>query len=61
MPHKQDRKREYMKRKPLKALRKGIVLEDELPKTLQKHGPRWLRTWPKMKLIRGRSKEKPQD
>ncbi len=59
MPHKQDRKREYMKRKPLKVLRKGIVLEGELPKTLQKHDSRWAKSWPKMKLIRGRSKEKP--
>jgi hypothetical protein len=50
-----------VKRKPLKVLRKGIVLEGELPKTLQKHGPRWLKSWPKMKLIRGRSKEKPED
>jgi hypothetical protein len=50
-----------MKRKPLKVLRRGAVLEGELPKVLQKHGPRWLRSFPKMKLIRGRSKEKPED
>jgi hypothetical protein len=50
-----------MRRKTLKVLRKGGVLESELPKALQKHGPRWLKSWPKMKLIRGRSKEKPED
>jgi hypothetical protein len=51
-----------MKRKErLKVLRKGAVLESELPKTLQKRGPKWLRTWPKMKLIRTRPKEKPED
>jgi hypothetical protein len=61
MPHKQDRKREYMKRKTLKVLRRGTVLEAELPQALRKHGPRWLKIWPKMKLIRSRSKEKPQD
>ena len=41
-----------MKRKPLKVLRKGTVLEGELPKALQKHGPKWLKTWPKVRLIR---------
>jgi hypothetical protein len=50
-----------MKRKPLKVLRKGFVLEAELPKELTRQGPRWLRTWPKMKLIRGRSREKLED
>jgi hypothetical protein len=50
-----------MKRKPLKVLRKGTVLEAELPKALQKQGPRWLKAWPKMKLIRGRSKEKSEN
>jgi hypothetical protein len=49
----------HMKRKRLKVLRKGTVLESELPKTLQKRGPKWLRIRPKMKLIRGRPKEKP--
>jgi hypothetical protein len=51
----------YMKRKTLKVVRKGAVLEGELPKTLQKRGPKWLKIHPKMKLIRGRSKEKPED
>jgi hypothetical protein len=50
-----------MKRKTLKVLRKGVALESELPKVLQKRGPRWLKSWPKVKLIRGRSKEKPED
>jgi hypothetical protein len=50
-----------MKRKRLKVVRRGAVLEGELPKALQKHGPRWLKTWPKITLIRGRSKEKPED
>jgi hypothetical protein len=50
-----------MKRKRLRVLRKGAVIEDELPKELQQRGPKWLKTWPKVKLIRGRSKEKPED
>jgi hypothetical protein len=50
-----------MKRKRLKVLRKGTVLEGELPESLRKQGPRWLKSRPKMKLIRGRSKEKPED
>jgi hypothetical protein len=51
-----------MKRKErLRVLRKGAVLEGKLPKTLQKRGPKWPRIWPKMKLIRGRSKEKPEN
>jgi hypothetical protein len=50
-----------MKRKGLRVIRKGAVLEGELPKALTRQGPKWAKTWPKMKLIRGRSKEKPQD
>jgi hypothetical protein len=65
MPHKQDRKREYImtfrRAKGLRVIHRGVVLESELPETLQKRGPKWLKTWPKVKLIRTRSKEKPQD
>jgi hypothetical protein len=51
-----------MKRKErLKVVRKGVVFESELPKELQRQGPKWLKTWPKMRLNRGRSKEKPED
>jgi hypothetical protein len=50
-----------MKHKRLKVVRRGTVLEAELSKELQRKGPKWLRIWPKMKLIRGHSKEKPQD
>jgi hypothetical protein len=50
-----------MKRKTLKVVRKGTVLEGELPKALQRQGPKWLKTWPKVRLIRGRFSEKPQD
>jgi hypothetical protein len=50
-----------MKRKRLRVIRKGAVVEGELPKALQKHGPKWLKRWPKMRLNRGRSKEKPED
>jgi hypothetical protein len=49
-----------MKRKGLRVIRRGTVLEGELPKVLQKRGPKWLRTWPKVRLNRGRSKEKPE-
>jgi hypothetical protein len=49
-----------MKRQRLKVLRKGIVLEGELPKALQKLGPKWLRSWPKVRLIR-RTPAKPED
>ena len=48
-----------MKRKGLRVTRRGTVLEGELPKALQKHGPKWLKSWPKVRLNRGRSKEKP--
>jgi hypothetical protein len=41
-----------MKRKRLKVVRKGTVLEGELPKELQRQGPKWLKTWPKVWLIR---------
>jgi hypothetical protein len=47
-----------MKRKGLRVIRKGTVLEGELPKTLQRQGPKWLKSWPKVRLNRGRSKEK---
>lgn len=50
-----------MKRKMLKVVRRGTVLEGELPKELTRRGPKWLKTWPKVKLIRTRSKEKPED
>jgi hypothetical protein len=50
-----------MKRKTLKVVRRGIVVESELPKALQKRGPKWAKSWPKIKLIRSRSKEKPED
>jgi hypothetical protein len=49
----------HMKRKGLRVIRRGTVLEGELPESLRKHGPKWLKTWPKVKLIRTRSKEKP--
>jgi hypothetical protein len=48
-----------MKRKRLKVLRKGTVLESELPKVLQKCGPRWLKSWPRVRLIR-RTPTKPE-
>jgi hypothetical protein len=35
------------------------MLEGELSKALQRQGPKWLKTWPKVQLIRSRSKEKP--
>jgi hypothetical protein len=41
-----------MKRKGLRVIRRGTVLEDELPKALQRHGPKWLKSWPKVRLIR---------
>jgi hypothetical protein len=41
-----------MKRKQLKVVRKGTVLEGELPKALTREGPKWLKTWPKVRLIR---------
>jgi hypothetical protein len=50
-----------MKRKRLKVVRKGTVLESELPKALTRQGPKWLKTWPKVRLIRGRFKTKPGD
>jgi hypothetical protein len=43
-----------MKRKGLRVIRKGTVLEGELPKTLQRQGLKWLKAWPKMRLIRNR-------
>jgi hypothetical protein len=39
-----------MKRKTLKVVRRGTVLEGELPKALQQHGPKWLKSWPKVRL-----------
>jgi hypothetical protein len=41
-----------MKSKRLKVVRKGTVLEGELPKVLQRQGPKWLKIWPKVRLIR---------
>jgi hypothetical protein len=41
-----------MKRKGPRVIRRGTVLESELPKTLQKLGPKWLKRWPKVRLIR---------
>jgi hypothetical protein len=52
MPQRPDRKREYMKRKGLRVIRRGTVLEGELPKALTRQGPKWLKTWPKVCLIR---------
>jgi hypothetical protein len=52
MPQRPDRKREYMKRKGLRVIRRGTVLEGELPKALTRQGPKWLKTWPKVRLIR---------
>jgi hypothetical protein len=49
-----------MKRRRLKVVRRGTVLEGELPKALTRQGPKWLKTWPKVRLIRSRSKEKPE-
>ena len=60
MPQRPDRKREYMKRKGLRVIRRGTVLESELPKALTRQGPKWLKSWPRVRLNRGRSKEKPQ-
>jgi hypothetical protein len=51
----------FRRAKGLRVIHRGVVLESELPETLQKRGPKWLKTWPKVKLIRTRSKEKPQD
>ena len=48
-----------MKRKTLKVVRKGTVLESELPKALQRQGPKWAKSWPKVRLNRGRFSEKP--
>ena len=52
MPQRPDRKRENMKRKGLRVIRRGTVLEGELPKALTRQGPKWLKTWPKVCLIR---------
>lgn len=52
MPQKQDRKRKHMKRKGLRVIRPGTVVEGEQPKELQRQGPKWLKRWPKMRLIR---------
>jgi hypothetical protein len=41
-----------MKRKPLKVVRKGAVLEGELPKALRRQGPKWAKSWPKVQLTR---------
>jgi hypothetical protein len=41
-----------MKRKGLRVIRRGIVLESELPKPLTRQGPKWLKSWPKVRLIR---------
>ncbi len=52
MPHKQDREREHMKRKGLRVIRRGTVVEGELPKELTRQGPKWLKSRPKVRLIR---------
>ena len=57
MPQRPDRKREYMKRKGLRVIRRGAVLEGELPKALTRQGPKWLKTWPKVRLIRSSKPE----
>jgi hypothetical protein len=41
-----------MKRKGLRVIRKGAVLEGELPKALQQQGPKWAKSWPKIRLVR---------
>lgn len=43
-----------MKRKGLRVIRKGAVLEGELPKALQRQGPKWAKRWPKVRLARVR-------
>jgi hypothetical protein len=43
-----------MKRKRLRVIRKGAVVEGELPKVLTRQGPKWLKSWPKVRLIRSR-------
>lgn len=48
-----------MKRKGLGVIRKGAVLEGELPKALQQQGPKWLKSWPRIRLIR-RTSTKPE-
>jgi hypothetical protein len=43
-----------MKRsKGLRVIRRGAVLESELPKDLTRQGPKWAKRWPKVRLIRG--------
>jgi hypothetical protein len=39
-----------MKPKGLRVIRKGAVLEGELPKALQRQGPKWLKSWPRIRL-----------
>jgi hypothetical protein len=41
-----------MKCKGLRVIRRGTVLEGELPKALTRQGPKWLKSWPKVRLIR---------
>jgi hypothetical protein len=41
-----------MKRKRLRVIRKGAVVEGELPKALTRQGPKWLKSRPKVRLIR---------
>jgi hypothetical protein len=49
-----------MKRKRLKVVCKGTVLEGELPKALQRQGPKWLKRWPKVRLARVKPPACPQ-
>jgi hypothetical protein len=51
-------KRKRLKR--IKVVRRGAVLEGALPKALQRQGPKWLKSWPKVRLIR-RTPTKPGD
>jgi hypothetical protein len=44
MSHKQDIEREYMKRKGLRMIRRGAVLESELPKEFTRQGPKWAKS-----------------
>jgi hypothetical protein len=56
-----------MKRsKGVKVIRRGVVLESELPKELTRRGPKWAKSWPRVRLIReerpaGRPPTKPED
>jgi hypothetical protein len=48
-----------MRRKGVRVIRRGAVLESELPKDLTREGPKWAKRWPKVRLIR-RTPTKPE-